>query len=168
MASFSELQRRIQLLEQAVAEREKRLQALKRAYEGGGNPSAYTEMVLVGNELKILREELEKKRAEAEELKQELSRKLPELEKEYLSKRPEQERLLKEVGEKAKALLELIEKLSRNIDEVESAFTPYSNICNQLRVTVKSYHLRDLPNSLREAQRWIRAFLEWVEGREYG
>ena len=168
MASFSELQRRIQLLEQAVAEREKRLQALKRAYEGGGNPSAYTESVLVENELKILREELEKKRAEAEELKQELSRKLPELEKEYLSKRSEHERLLKEVGEKAKALLELIEKLSRNIDEAESAFTPYSNICNQLRVTVKSYHLRDLPNSLREAQRWLRIFLEWVEGREHG
>ena len=168
MTSFNELQRRIELLEQAVAEREKKLNAFRRAYEDGGNPSAYTESVLVENELKILRQELEKKRAEAEEAKRELEARLPEFEKEYLSKRPEHERLLKEVGEKAKALLELIEKLSRNIDEAEKAFTPYSNICNQLRVTVKSYHLRDLPNSLREAQRWIRAFLEWVEGREHG
>ena len=59
MVSFNELQRRIRALEQAVAEREKKLQALKRAYEGGGNPSAYTESVLVENELKLLSQELE-------------------------------------------------------------------------------------------------------------
>ena len=165
MASFSELQRRIQLLEQAVAEREKRLQALKRAYEGGGNPSAYTEMVLVGNELKILREELEKKRAEAEELKQELSRKLPELEKNYLSKIPEQQKLFKRVEEKVKELLELIEKLSRNIEEVQRTFIPYSNVCDQLGVPRKSLHLRDIPASLRQAQRKLRLFLETYGGR---
>lgn len=168
MVNFNELQRRIRALEQAIAEREKKLNAFRRAYESGGNPSAYTESVLVENELRILRQELEKKRAEAEELKQELSRRLPELEKNYLSKIPEQQKLFKRVGEKVKELLELIEKLSRNIEEVQRTFAPYSNVCDQLGVPRKSLHLRDIPASLRQAQRKLRLFLEIYGGREHG
>jgi len=165
VVNFNELQRRIRALEQAVSEREKKLQVLKRAYEGGGSLSAYTESILVENELKVLRKELEKKRAEAEELKQELSRKLPELEKNYLSKIPEQQKLFKRVEEKVKELLELIEKLSRNIEEVQQRFAPYSNVCDQLGVPKKDLHLRDIPASLRHAQRRLRLFLETYGGR---
>ena len=168
MVNFNELQRRIRALEQAIAEREKKLNAFRRAYESGGNPSAYTESVLVENELRILRQELEKKRAEAEELKQELSRRLPELEKNYLSKIPEQQKLFKRVGEKVKELLELIEKLSRNIEEVQRTFIPYCNVCDQLGVPRKSLHLRDIPTSLRQAQRRLRLFLENYGGRGHG
>ena len=168
MTGFSEIQRRIQLLEQAVAEREKRLNAFRRAYEGGGNPSAYTESVLVENELKILRRELEKKRAEAEEAKRELEARLPELEKRYLEKIPTQQKLLGEIEKKARELLQLISRLSENINEIQKDFAPYSNVCDQLHVAKKSLHLLDLPNSLTQARRWLRIFLEWVEGREHG
>ena len=165
MVNFNELQRRIRALEQAVAEREKKLQVLKRAYEGGGSLSAYTESILVENELKVLRKELEKKWAEAEKVKRELEVRLPELEKRYLEKIPEQQKLFKRVEEKVKELLELIEKLSRNIEEVQQRFTPYSNVCDQLGVPRKSLHLRDIPASLRQAQRKLRLFLETYGGR---
>jgi len=168
MASFSELQRRIQLLEQAVAEREKRLQAFKRAYEGGGTPSAYTEAVLVGNEIEVLRQELEKRRAEAEKAKRELEARLPELEKRYLEKAKNQPKLLSRIKNQIEGLLKSIGELERNVEKVEQAFFPYSQTCYQLQVPTKSIHLRSIPTSLSQIKRWSRIFLEWMEGRVHG
>ena len=168
MMNLKEIQRRVQLLEQAIAEREKRLNALRRAYESGGNPSAFAQSILVENELRILRKEFEKKQIKLEEAKRELEARLPELEKRYLEKIPEQQKLFKRVGEKVKELLELIEKLSRNIEEVQRTFIPYCNVCDQLGVPRKSLHLRDIPTSLRQAQRRLRLFLENYGGRGHG
>mgnify|MGYP000377266310 CR=1 FL=1 len=168
MVSFNELQRRIRALEQAIAEREKKLQVLKRAYEGGGSPSAYTESILVENELKVLRKELEKKRVEFEEAKRELEARLPELEKRYLEKAKNQPKLLSRIKNQVEGLLKSIGELERNVEKAEQAFFPYSQACYQLQVPTKSIHLRSIPTSLSQIKRWSRIFLEWMEERTHG
>jgi len=166
VVNFNELQRRIRALEQALAERKKRFNALRRAYENGGNPSAYTEAVLVGNEIEVLRQELEKRRAEAEKAKRELEARLPELEKRYLEKAKNQPKLLRKIKNQIEDLLRSIDELERNVEKVEQTFFPYSQACYQLQVPTKSIHLRSIPTSLSRIKRWSRVFLEWMEGEK--
>ena len=168
MMNLKEIQRRVQLLEQAIAEREKKLNALRRAYESGGNPSAFAQSILVENELRILRKEFEKKRIEFEEAKRELEMRLPGLEKQYLEKAKNQPKLLRKIKNQIEELLKSISELERNIEKVEQAFFPYSQACYQLQVPTKSIHLRSIPTSLSQIKRWSRIFLEWMEGRTHG
>ena len=168
MVNFNELRRQIQLLEQAIIEREKKLQTFKRAYENGGNPSALTQSILVENELRILRKEFEKKRIELEEAKRELEMRLPGLEKQYLEKAKNQPKLLRKIKNQIEELLKSISELERNVEKAEQAFFPYSQACYQLQVPTKSIHLRSIPTSLSRIKRWSRIFLEWMEERTHG
>ena len=166
--NLRQIRRRIQILEQAVAEREKRFNALRRAYENGGNASAYTEAILIESEIKVLERELEKKRVEFEETKRKLEMRLPRLEKQYLEKAKNQPKLLRKIKNQVEELLKSISELERNVEKVEQAFFPYSQTCYQLQVPTKSIHLRSIPTSLSRIKRWSRIFLEWMEGRMHG
>jgi DNA repair exonuclease SbcCD ATPase subunit len=154
-----EVLRKIKSIEQAIETRSKRLAQL----EAIDNPEAIIEAVKIKNELDLLRTEKNKLDEEAEELKTLLESRLPELEKAYLDAVKREKAMLREVYETCKHLENKIQQLREIANEVHvKYYIPYRNICDELQITSKSFHLLDIP-FITQLSRWLANFTEWFE-----
>jgi len=159
MSSRSEILKKIKNLEQAIEIRSKRLAQL----EAMDDPEAIIEIVKIRSELELLQAEKNKLDEEAEKLKILLTDKLPQLEKAYLDAVKREKAMLREVYETCKHLENKIQQLRGIANEVHTKYyIPYRNICDELQITSKSFHLLDIP-FITQLSRWLANFTEWFE-----
>jgi len=159
MSSRSEILKKVKSLEQAIQNRSKRLTQL----EAIDNPEALLESIKIRNELELLNNEKSRLVEQAETLKKSLVERLPTLEREYLNAVEKERAELKKLYNTCKTLQNQIEQLRETANEVHiKYYIPYRNICDELQITSKSFHLLDIP-FLTQLSRWLANFTEWFE-----
>jgi len=156
--SLGDLRKKIYSLEKAIQDREKLISSL----EANDNPENIIRIVTLRNEISILEDEMEKLKVEYGKREAQVEQQYPKLLKEYEEKVEVQKRILGEVIEAVKTLKEKIEKLRRNIDEVEKSFHPYRSLAFELGVPTKHMHLVWGDVFIR-LSRELENFLEWYQ-----
>jgi chromosome segregation ATPase len=156
--SLNDLRKKIYSLGRAIEDRQKLISSLK----VNDNPENIIKIVTLRNEISILEDEMEKLKVEYEKRKAQVEEQYPKLLKEYEGKVEVQKRILGEVIEAVKTLKEKIERLRRNIDEVEKTFPPYRNAAAELQIPIKHVHLVWGDVFIR-LSRELENFLQWYE-----
>jgi chromosome segregation ATPase len=156
--SLSDIRKKVSSLRRAIQERERLISSLERS----DDPESIVKIVSLRNEVSILQAEREKLEVEYEKRKAQVEQQYPKLLEEYEEKVEVQKRILGEVIEAAKTLKEKIEKLRRNIDEVEKSFHPYRNLAFELEMPTKHMHLAWGDVFIR-LSRELGNFLSWYQ-----
>ena len=154
---LKKLQKQIREIQQAIIEREKRINTLN----ASTNAEAIIEKSRLEGEIEILNKKLSELKTEYEKISQDLQRRLPELEKQYLEQVEKQKKILAELYEKINMVVELISTLKKNVDETRGQFIPYSNVVYELEQPIKHVHLEDVPSFLKNAEKFLNVFLNW-------
>jgi len=159
MLSLREIRRKIETIEKAISERERMLNHAEQSED----PDQIVRIPLLRNEVEILQAEKQKLIEQAEVLKKSLKEKLPVLEREYLNAVEKERATIRKLYNTCKILEKQIEELRGIANEVHiKYYIPYRNICDELQITSKSFHLLDIP-FITQLSRWLANFTEWVE-----
>ena len=159
--SLREIRRKINLIEAAIKERQKKLSII----EGEKNAENIVKIPLLKNEIEILHAEKGRLVEEGERLKTHFEQSLLKAEKEYLQACEEQSKLLKKLCDITERFLSYVEEVKDSTKLTHHLFIPYKNISLELEKTPKSLHIEGLYSLNEKIITQIKTFYEWARER---